>query len=159
NDLGITATFLAMDAVPFVRQEMIHRREEEGTEAAFLAADRPQRTAREQLREERLRQILRLFRPAPLPPHINVKGIPIRPSQLLQRFRRAENGRVARHEHHAPVRRGEHGWLSGPFSGIKSLSCHELTRLPPSSRNRSLPILTLASETACWCKSRNAPLH
>ena len=98
-----------MGAVPFVGQEMIHRREEEGTEAAFLAADCPQRTAREQLREEGLRQILGLFRPAPLPPHIGVEGIPIRPAQLLQRLRCAGNGRVARSEHH--TWHGDESWL------------------------------------------------
>src|SRR5207244_430719 len=84
NMLTLSATLLPMGAVPFIRQKMIHRSEQEGAKPAFLTANLLERFTREQLRKEPLRQILRFLRPATLTAHVNVKRIPIGPAKLLQ---------------------------------------------------------------------------
>ena len=102
------AAFLRLRFVPFVREKMLHRREQERAEAALRAVHAREPVLREQAREKFLREILRVVRRMPLPPHERVERIPIRLAQARKRVARARGIAAAlRVQHETPVRLGE----------------------------------------------------
>ena len=101
------AALLRLRLVPFVREKMFQRREQERTEAALRAIHLGEIIFRQQPREKFLRQILRVVRVVALPPHERINRRPVRAAKFLQR--NTGMGRIiapCRHDD-TPMRGGE----------------------------------------------------
>ena len=116
------AAFWRLRLVPFVREKMFQRRQQERAEPSAFRAQAGEIIFLQKPREERLRQILRVFLVVPAPADVGVKRKPVSAAQFLQRAIRLRRVPSARREHDRPMRRGEdvarrgRGWR-GMFGG------------------------------------------
>src|SRR5213593_3293947 len=82
---------------------MPQRGEEEGAESALARINSAQKTPFQQLREERLREVLSIFRGMTAPPNVGVKRIPIGAAQPFQSRLSGLTGTLSCSEDHAPM--------------------------------------------------------
>src|SRR5207244_13349746 len=101
------AALLALGAVPFVREEVFQRGEDEGAKFPLLAAEPFEVIPGEESGEEALRQVFGVLTGVAVPSNVGVKRIPISAAQFLERQIRLPCATAARGEHDRPTRRAE----------------------------------------------------
>ena len=102
-----STAFLRPGAVPFVGEEVLHRREQERPEPPPLGGHPVEGVLLQEPSEERLCQILRILPRMPLPSHVGVERIPIDPTQFTQCAGRVGGRLPACRQHHRPSGRHE----------------------------------------------------
>ena len=95
NELMRAAAFQGAAFVPFVRQKMRERGEEERAKFSLLSVGFLESVLLEQPGEESLREVLGFVRIRAAPPNKSVNGIPITAAEDLERDRRAATDRPA----------------------------------------------------------------
>src|SRR5437879_6462401 len=80
NHADLPAALLRSRLVPMIGQKITQRRQEKRAELAFFPAHLSKPVMIEQMREERLRQVLGIVRTVALSPDERVKRIPVPPS-------------------------------------------------------------------------------
>jgi hypothetical protein len=94
-------------AIPFVRDEVLERRQEERSEASAGAIDDAQRVLFQQLEEEALGQVFCVAGGVSRAAQVGIERIPVLLAESRQRFTRVRRGGAARREHECPPRRLE----------------------------------------------------
>ena len=105
--LRTAAALLALRLVPFVREKMFQRRQQERAKAPPLRAQPFEIILGEKPREERLHRIFGVLLRVPASPDVGVEWKPITATKLLQRVIGLRRVPFARREHDRPMRRRE----------------------------------------------------
>src|SRR6266545_2758600 len=96
-----------MRPVPLSREEVIKRSQQEVPKTTLGSIRHAEDIFCEDLREESLRQILRIVRPVSFAADVNVNGVPISAAKFFQGKLGSFRGGLARRQNDAPMRRGK----------------------------------------------------
>jgi hypothetical protein len=95
---------------------VLQSRQQEGPEAAFVAAQVSEVVPLQQAGEEALGQVLGILPAAAAAADVGIERVSIRPTELRQRHVRRRRNLAARGKHHGPVGGGEE--VVGSVGGV-----------------------------------------